>query len=320
MATKAAIPPKPKTAPTVHLKGQKRKPPRTLKGDLKALKGKLGSATTRWTESQGKAEEKKEKVRQEAEKILAPVKEKAAEEKKLAAEVMKPVQAAAAAIKNGLDPANGKTRPYVTSFMISSVMSWAVGPQILTALYERIRFGTSTTGWGILNGPGRWFRDTIGMAYESDRLGSLIWAAVMGLTPMILMFTRNQVAGYLAQSTYRGRMVAFSIKWLTRSAWLVPVLFFVGVSYPDEVTAIFGSPWTFQMWQFWVAGLFCMAFYATMWVFDRIERLNRERSAMSEEEREKSQSMGPGIFHAVLMIPLASIVTGILLYAPGAAW
>ncbi|MGH8966931.1 MAG: hypothetical protein ACRDXB_16595, partial [Actinomycetes bacterium] len=242
------------------------------------------------------------------------------EEKKLAAEVMKPVQAAAAAIKNGLDPANGKTRPYVTSFMISSVMSWAVGPQILTALYERIRFGTSTTGWGILNGPGRWFRDTIGMAYESDRLGSLIWAAVMGLAPMFLMFTRNQVAGYLAQSTYRGRMVTFSIRWLTRSAWLVPILFFVGVSYPDEVTAVFGSPWTFQMWQFWVAGLFCMAFYMTMWVFDRIERLNHERSAMSEEEREKSQSMGPGIFHAVLMIPLASIVTGILLYAPGAAW
>lgn len=320
MATKAAIPPKPKTAPTVHLKGRKRKPPRTLKGDLKALKGKLGSATTRWTESQGKAEEKKEKVRQEAEKILAPVKEKAAEEKKLAAEVMKPVQAAAAAIKNGLDPANGKTRPYVTSFMISSVMSWAVGPQILTALYERIRFGTSTTGWGILNGPGRWFRDTIGMAYESDRLGSLIWAAVMGLAPMFLMFTRNQVAGYLAQSTYRGRMVAFSITWLTRSAWLVPILFFIGVSYPDEVTAIFGSPWTFQMWQFWVAGLFCMAFYATMWTFDRIERLTRERAAMSEEELEKSQSMGPGIFHIVLMIPLASIVTGILLYAPGAAW
>lgn len=320
MATNTALPPKPKQAPTVHLKGPRRKPPRTLKGDLKALKGKVTSAATKWSEGKSSAEKKKQETREKAEKVLAPVKEKIAAEKKLAVEVMKPVQAAAAAIKNGLDPANGKARPYVTSFMISSVMSWAVGPQIFLAAYERIRFGTSTTDWGILNGPGRWFRDTIGMAYESDRLGSLIWAAIMGMLPMILMFTRNQVAGYLAQSTYRGRMVAFSITWLTRSAYLVPIIFFVGVSYPDQVTAVFGSPWTFQMWQFWVAGLFCMAFYATMWVLDRIERLNRERSAMSEEEREKSQSMGPGIFHAVLMIPLASIVTGILLYAPGAAW
>lgn len=320
MATKAAIPPKPKQAPTVHIKGQKRRPPRTLKGDIKTLKGKLSSTKDKWSEGKDKAEEKKEKVRKEAEKILAPVKEKAAEEKKLAAEVMKPVQAAAAVIKNGLEPGNGKTRPYVTSFMISSVMSWAVGPQILIALYERIRFGTSTAGWGILNGPGRWFRDTVGMAYESGRTGSLIWAAIMGLTPMIIMFTRNQVAGYLAQSTYRGRMVGFSITWLTRSAYLVPIGFFIGVSHPDQISAVFGSPWTFEMWQFWVAGLFCMAFYMTMWVFDRIERLNRERSVMSDEEREKSQSMGPGIFHALLMVPLASIVTGILLYAPGAAW
>lgn len=320
MATKAAIPPKPKQAPTVHIKGQKRRPPRTLKSDIKTLKGKLSSTKGKWSEGKDKAEEKKEKVRKEAEKILAPVKEKAAEEKKLAAEVMKPVQAAAAVIKNGLEPGNGKTRPYVTSFMISSVMSWAVGPQILIALYERIRFGTSTAGWGILNGPGRWFRDTVGMAYESGRTGSLIWAAIMGLTPMIIMFTRNQVAGYLAQSTYRGRMVGFSITWLTRSAYLVPIGFFIGVSYPDQISAVFGSPWTFEMWQFWVAGLFCMAFYMTMWVFDRIERLNRERSVMSDEEREKSQSMGPGIFHALLMVPLASIVTGILLYAPGAAW
>lgn len=320
MATKAAIPPKPKQAPTVHLKGKHRKPPRTLKGDLKVLKGKVTSTATRWTEGKEQAEKKKEKVRAEAEKILAPVKEKVDEEKKLAAEIMKPVQAMAAAIRNGLDPANGRTRPYVTSFMISSVLSWLVGPQILTALYERIRFGTSTSDWGILNGPGRWFRDTIGMAYESDRLGSLIWAAIMGLTPMIIMFTRNQVAGYLAQSTYRGRLVTLSITWLTRSAYLVPIGYIVGISYPDEITAIFGSPWTLQMWQFWVAGLFCMAFYMTMWIFDRIERLNRERVAMSDEEREKSQSMGPGIFHALLMVPLASIVTGVLLYAPGAAW
>lgn len=303
MATKAVIPPKPDQAPTVHLKGQHRKPPRTLKGDIKKLKGKWSSAATKWAEGSKKAEEKKEKAREKAKEILDPVKEKAAEEKKLAAEVMKPVYKAIEAVKTNLDPANGKTRPYVTSFMISSVVSWAVGPQILTALYERIRFGTSTTDWGILNGPGRWFRDTVGMAYESGRLGSLIWAAILGLTPMIITFARNQFAGYLAQGTYHGRMAAFGIKWLTRSAYLIPIGYLVGISYPEQVTWMFGSPWTLQMWQVWVAGLFCTTFYCTMWVFDRIEK-----------------GLGLGYFHVLLMTPLASVVTGILLYAPGAAW
>lgn len=303
MATKAAIPPQPKQAPTVHLKGQRGKPQRTLKGDLKTLKGKLSSATAKWAESGERAERKKEKIRGEAKGILLPVKDKVAEEKKLAAEVMKPVYKAIETVKTNLDPANGKTRPYVTSFMISSVVSWAVGPQILVALYERIRFGTSTTDWGILNGPGRWFRDTVGMAYESGHLGALIWAAIMGLLPMILMFARNQAAGYLNQVAYRGRLSRLGIHYLTRSAYLVPIIFFVGVSYPDEVTAIFGSPWTFQMWQFWVAGLFCMAFYCTMWVFDRVEK-----------------GLGLGYIHVLLMTPLASVITGAVLYAPGAAW
>lgn len=307
MAAKAAIPPKPKLAPTVHLKGKHRKPPRTLKGDLKALKGKVSSTREKWSKGKEVAEGKKGKVRKEAGEILTPIKEKTkekvAEEKKLVDEAMKPVYKAIEVVKSGLDPENGKTRPYVTSFMISSVVSWVAGPQILIALYERIRFGTSTTDWGILNGPGRWFRDTVGMAYESGRLGSLIWAAILGLTPMVILFARNITAGYLAQGTYRGRMAEFGIRWLTRSAYLVPIGYFVGISYPDEVTAIFGSPWTLQWWQFWVMGLFCATFYCTMWVFDRVEK-----------------GLGLGYFHVLLMTPLASVITGALLYAPGAAW
>jgi ElaB/YqjD/DUF883 family membrane-anchored ribosome-binding protein len=303
VATKEAIPPKPKQAPTVHLKGQHRKPPRTLKGDLKALKGKVSTSVKKWGEGKEKAEKKKEEVRKDAEKILAPAKEKIGEEKKLVGEAMKPVYKAIETVKAGLDPANGKTRPYVTSFMISSVVSWVAGPQILIALYERIRYGSSTTDWGILNGPGRWFRDTVGMAYETGHLGGLIWAAIMGLAPMVIMFARNMTAGYLAQGTYHGRLSMLGIRWLTRSAYLVPILFFVGVSYPGVITAIFGSPWTFQWWQFWVAGLFCTAFYCTMWVFDRVEK-----------------GLGLGYIHVLLMTPLASVITGAALYAPGAAW
>lgn len=303
MATGTSIPPRPQQNPTVHLKVHPKKPPRTLKGDLKTLKGKLSSTTQKWSEGKEKAKGKKKEVRKKAEEILTPVKEKVDEEKKLVDEVMKPVYGAIESVKAGLDPKNGKTRPYVTSFMISSVVSWLAGPQILIALYERIRFGTTTTGWGILNGPGRWFRDTVGMAYESDRLGSLIWAAVLGLTPMVILFARNITAGYLAGSTYRGRMAEFGIKWLTRLAYLVPIGYFVGISYPDEITAIFGSPWTLQWWQFWVMGLFCSTFYCTMWVFDRVEK-----------------GLGLGYVHVLLMTPLASVITGAALYAPGAAW
>lgn len=303
MAAKAAIPPKPKLAPTVHLKGQHRKPPRTLKGDLKALKRKMSSTKEKWSKGKEAAEGKKKEVRKEAEEILAPVKEKVREEKKLAGEMMKPVYKAIETVKTGLDPENGKTRPYVTSFLISTVVAWVAGPQILIALYERIHFGTSTTDWGILNGLGRWFRDTVGMAYETGQMGSLIWAAIMGLAPMVIMFVRNLAAGHLAQGTYRGRLAETGIRWLTRSAYLVPIGFFVGVSYPDQVTWIFGSPWTFQWWQFWVAGLFCTTFYCTMWVFDRVEK-----------------GLGLGYIHVLLMTPLASVITGAALYAPGAAW
>lgn len=320
MATEVGIPPKPERAPTVHLGGQRRKPPRTLKGDLRALKGKASSAREKWSDGRKKSKGKQGAVRREAGEILAPAKEKIEEEKKLAGEVMKPVYKAVGALKKNLDPANGRTRPYVTSFLISCIVSWAIGPQFLLAIYERIKFGTSTTGWGILNGPGRWFRDTVGMAHESGQTGSLIWAAVMGLTPMAILMTRNIAAGYLASATYRGRLAEFGIRWLTRAAYLVPVVYFVGIAYPDEVTAVFGSPWVLHWWQFWVAGLFCLTYYCTSWVFDRIERLNRQWSAMSDEERAKSQSMGPGLFHVLLMVPLASVVTGVLLYTPGAAW
>jgi ABC-type Mn2+/Zn2+ transport system permease subunit len=204
--------------------------------------------------------------------------------------------------------------------MISSVISWAIGPQIFLAAYERIRFHTSTTSWGILNGPGRWFRDTIGMAVETDRMGSLIWAIILGLTPMVLLGLRNATAGYLAESTYRGRLSALGVRWLTRIAYLVPVLFMIGLGYPGATAALFGSSWEMHWWQFWVAGLFCSAYYCTMWVFDRIEKLNQRLAAMSDEERAEAKTMGPGFFHALLMTPLASIVSGLLLYAPGAAW
>lgn len=302
VTVEAGHPPMPVHPPDVHLR-TKRKPVRTLKGDLRSLKEKAVTAGNNWRSGRETSEKKQEEVRAEAKEILAPVQGKIAEEKKVIGEIAEPVKAIIASSRGMLDPKNGKTKPYVTSFAFSAIASWAIGPQIFTALYGWARFGIFPQDWGILNGPGRWFRDTIVMAQETGKTGSLIWAAVLGLLPMMFMFARTMTANYLATSTYRGRMATFAVKWLTRSAWLVPIVFFTGVAYPDEVTWLFGSPWVMEMWQFWVAGLFCTAFYCTLWVFDRVEK-----------------RLPLGATHILLMTPLASIVTGVLLNSPGAAW
>lgn len=298
----AGRPPMPDSPPDVHLRS-KRKPARTLKGDLRNLKTKAVTAGNNWRNSRETSEKKQEEVRAEAKEILEPVQGKIAEEKKVIGEIAEPVKAIIASSRGMLDPKNGKTRPYVTSFGISAIASWALGPQFFTALYGLIRFGVVSDDWGVLKGPGRWFRDTLAMASDTGKTSSVIWAAVLGLLPLVFMFARNMTTNYLATSTYRGRAATFTVKWLTRSAWLVPIVFFTGVAYPDEVTWLFGSPWVMEMWQYWVAGLFCTAFYCTLWVFDRMEK-----------------RLPLGATHVLLMMPLASIVTGVLLNSPGAAW
>jgi hypothetical protein len=315
-------PPKPTYDPDVHLKPSgTRKPPRTLKGDLKNLKGKISSSHSKWVDARKSAEGKKQNIRREAGEILAPVKQKVGSEKEIAAEVVKPVLKAVAAVRVGLSPGKGKTRPYVTSFMISVAASWAIGPQfLLAAAYERIRYGTSTIDWGLLQGPGRWFRDTLQMASETGQTVGLIAAICLGLAPMVLFSFRSAVVEHIKRSPYYGKAAELAVKWLTRLPWMVPAAFLVGVAYPDYITAWFGQPWTLGWWQIWVAGLFCAAYYCTLWVFDRMEKLYLARQTMSGEELERSSKMGPGLFHAVLMIPLASIISGALLNAQGAAW
>lgn len=303
MTVETEIPPMPVSPPDVHLRSKKRTPSRTLKGDLRLLKERATTVATDWKNRQEKSEKKQEEVRSEAKKILAPVQGKIEDEKELASEVLEPVKKVFEAGRELLDPKNGRSKPYVTSFLISSIACWAIGPQIFTALYGLVRFGVVAEDWGILNGPGRWFRDTVGMAYETDQVGTLVWSAVMGLLPMVIMFARNIAAGHLADASYQGRAGRFVIKSMTRLSYLVPVAYLTGVAYPDTVQFLFGAPWVLEWWNFWVAGLFCSAFYCTLWVFDRAEK-----------------RLPLGGTHVVLMMPLASIVTGICLYAPDAAW
>ncbi len=287
MSTGTNVPPMPTQASDVHVRGSRRKPVRTLKGDLAALKNKLAPAGP-----------------ESAKDVPEPLGERPRDEKGRFADVpSRPVRSLVDRTREALDPGNSRTRPWAVSFLFSSVISWTVGPQIPTALYERIRFGTSTTDWGLLQGVGRWFRDTVGMAWETGQAGSLIWAAALGMLPMAILTLRNISKNHMTQNGHQGRSEQFAFKWLTRAAYLAPVVFFTGVSYPDQVTWLFGSPWTAQWWQFWVAGLFCSAYYCTLWVFDRM-----------------AKRLPLGFTHVMLMVPLSTIVTGILLYTPGAAW
>lgn len=305
MATPVQAPPKPTREPDVHLKGKRgaHKRPRTLKGDIRAVRGKVSAGVTKWSEGRKAGAQKRNEVRKQAKEILEPAKQKVSEEKALASEVLKPVQAALGVVREGLDTQGGTTRPAVTSFMISSAASWVVGPQILLASYERIRFHTSTTSWGVLHGPGRWFRDTVGMAYETDQMPSLVWAIVIGILPMLILNLRNVAASHVGASPYQSSFARKNVRRLSMASPLVIVLYFTGISYPGWTESWFGVTWTLAWWQFWVMCLFCTAWYCTMWVFDRIEK-----------------HLELGFFHALLMVPLASIVTGVLLYAPGAAW
>lgn len=336
MATPTEVPPKPTKPPTVHLKGVRRTPPRTLKGDLRKLRNKAADTRRKWVDGRAAAEEKKKEVRKKAQFTLGPVRDRAVEEGRIAGEAMKPIQKAVVTARVVLSRKNRKTKPYVDAFFVAFALSWALSPQMLLAAYDRIVLMAGRpliapardasvleagrgTDWGILHGPGRWVRDTVRMAYETGQMGALVWAAVLGMLPMIILGIRNGAATYLSGFTYQGKLGQEAVRRLTQAAYAVPVVYLVGVAYPNLTEGLFGATWTLAWWQVWVTALVCVAYYSTMWALDRIERIHQERQMLSEEERDKLGNMRPDFFHILLMIPVASLF-GALLHAPGAAW
>lgn len=307
MATTVDPPPKPDRAPDVHLRAKaqtSRKKSRTLKGDLRFLRERAASFGNRWSENRVKTEEKKTEVRKEADRILAPAREKFSTGRRPEGDITRPARPEPESAGRSTESGSRRTRPYVTSFGMSLILAWVVNPQqFLTAVYERARFHTGTTSWGIMHGPGRWFRDTLSTARETGQTAGLVGAIILGLAPMIILTIRNMSATHLAGSVGPGRAAALTVRWITRAAYLVPILFFVGISYPGIVTPLFGSPWEMHWWQLYVAGLFFTAYYFTTWVFDRM-----------------AKKLGPDYTHVLLMIPLASIISGALLDTPNALW
>lgn len=331
MASLTPIPPIPDRPPTAHLSNPARKPPRTLKGDLKRLRekaveagGKLAEGRARWTEARARSTERKEEIRAEAETLLGPAREKVAEEKALALQVLEPLRRVLAgmhqATKRNLDAERGRARPWSTVLGMSAVVSWVFGPQVFVALYDRavLLAGRSLLSpgrdasvlaaghgadWGVLHGPGRWFRDTLVMAGETGRMANLYWAAILGVVPLIILFTRNSAAAYLNQCSYKSNLGEAVLRWLTWAAYGTIPAYLVLAGHAKYTQAWFGFAVTLEQWQIGVAALFCTATYCTMWVFDRIEA----RKPL-------------GYTHVLLMTPTAAIVTGALLNAPDAAW
>lgn len=182
-----------------------------------------------------------------------------------------------------VDPRNLTSRRW--SFLWATLAAWLIGPQFLIAIWDRacdlfgqetLMSGPDAMGFGVLHGPGRWFRDQVALHWEGGSMGHLLVCAAFGVVPLILMACANAWPGY-------GR-------WFLGVAILGPVVYLIGVSY---------AGWTLTMTDFYLVTLFGSAWYCTVWL------------------REKKD---PGLPRLLLMIPLASVVSGALLYSPGAVW
>lgn len=169
-------------------------------------------------------------------------------------------------------------------FLWAAGASWLIGPQTLVAAWDRIvlifgmeRYasGEEPMGWGLLHGPGRWFRDQVAANEENGTMLHLLACAAFGVVPLLVLAAHREWPQYG--------------KWLLGLLVGAPALYLIGVSY-------WGWPLTWT--DIYVAGLFASAWYCTVW-------------AKSKDE---------GIFRFLLMIPLASVVSGALLYSPGAAF
>lgn len=170
------------------------------------------------------------------------------------------------------------------SFLWAMCFSWLIGIQFLVALWDRVMLiielpqlvsGSHPMGFGLLHGPGRWFRDTLADHWENGGMGRLLLAAVCGIAPLLL-------AAAHGEKKKLGRLYFYGLL-------AVPTFYLIGVSYWG---------WPLEWTDIYVACLSGTAWYCTLWA----------------KEKE------PGFTRMLLMVPLASVVSGALAYSPGAAF
>jgi hypothetical protein len=306
------------------------------------FQNQIAAARTKWAEGRKASESKQQEVREEARVVIDPVKEKINESKDLAGQIVVPVLSG---IQDTVDPivqasgrekAKGKSRPLVTSFGWSMILAWAVNPiMLMEAMYDRALGSKAPRDWGLLMGPGRWFRDTIVMAWETGQKASFTWAVVIGLLPMVIGTCKNVAQSNPEGALYnsmrfldravgtvwgvirwalclvlpflRGSIPQKSqnespVKWLTRLSYATPLFYLLGLSYPGATQWLFGVTWTLQWWQVGVMALTCFSYYGVMWALDRME-----------------DGKGFDMTHVIIMMPLASMISGYALNGMDAA-
>jgi hypothetical protein len=210
------------------------------------------------------------------------------EMKQRAAKAKEQARAAQAVLKEKTNPVRTTLGTQMSrkrwSFVWAMATSWLIGPQFLLALWDRLILiadrpellsGDQPMNWGLLHGPGRWFRDALADHWEHGNTGRLLLAAVCGIAPLLL-------AAAHGENRKLGRLYFYGLL-------AVPVLYLIGVSYWS---------WPLAWTDIYMAMLAGTAWYCTLWA----------------KEKE------PGLTRMLLMVPLASVVSGILAYSPGAAF
>lgn len=194
-----------------------------------------------------------------------------------------PVPGKVPQVREHIDPRNFTSIRW--SFLWATAASWAIGPQFLVALWDRtmrtfgqnqMMSGPEPMDFGLLNGPGRWFRDQVGHHWENGSMEYILVCAAFGIVPLILVAAANTWSNHA--------------RLLLGAAILGPVVYMIGVSYLG---------WTLTVGDLYLVTLFALAWYCTWWFIEKKE---------------------PSFTRFLLMIPLASVISGALLYSPGAAF
>lgn len=138
------------------------------------------------------------------------------------------------------------------NFLWAFAISWTIGPHTLIAIWDRIALfirepqlmsSDEPLEFRILNGPGRWFRDTVGQHWEDGTFDRIILCAAFGVIPLMLIGAANSWPQHG--------------KWFLRTAILGPCVYVVGIAY---------AGWTLTWQDIYLVTLFATAAYCSVWL------------------------------------------------------
>lgn len=144
-----------------------------------------------------------------------------------------------------------ETRLTSWSMLWSFIICWSIGPQFFIALWDRVMkitghhqliSGDEPMGFGLMNGPGIWFRDTVGTHWETGTMGRLFLCAAFGIIPLAFYGASREWTKY---------------RTLFRACAIIPVcVFLLGISY---------AQWEMTYEDLYIVTLFATAFYCFAW-------------------------------------------------------